>query len=217
MLEKNIFSLTLSCSIIGHFLWIQAVTIVWPPQLIRSKFAVINFWGPILESTSYAPARLAANGSLKERSEKEDLKFKQGDLKKINTHRLEKIEKVQLPLTELSQREPAPVEVNIPSPDKLLITEKITEKLQRSIIYKPELPTYSEWAKEFGNNFEIELKFLILPDGTVGNVEKITSSGYPELDEIGVRYIRKWKFMPLLEDALQEGQWGLIKLVFKLQ
>ena len=98
--------------------------------------------------------------------------------------------------------------------EELEISESIQGELKRSVLVKPALPVYPEWAKELGNYFEIELKFLIMPDGTVGTVDKLTSAGYTELYEIGIRYIRKWKFMPLPQGAKPLEQWGTIKLVF---
>jgi len=96
------------------------------------------------------------------------------------------------------------------------ITASILDEITpRSIIFKPESPEYPAWAKSLGSEFEIELKFSILPDGTVGIIEKVISSGYPEIDEIGMRYIRKWKFMPLTKNALPQHQWGIIKLFFR--
>ncbi len=79
------------------------------------------------------------------------------------------------------------------------------------------MPLYPEWVKEIGNDFELQFRFLILPEGSVSTVEKIISSGYPELDEIGARYMRRWKFMPVPEESPQEVQWEVIKLIFKLQ
>jgi len=215
MLEKNIFNIALSCSLIWHFFGVQAVDIVWPQRLIKPKFAAVSFWGPILENPSFSPDEVVAASDEKEPELKSLInqdKSEPADLDSFDT-----LEKESLPLTKLSKKTTPDIKTDILDERKFLVTEKLDEQIQRTIIHKPGLPLYPAWAKELSTDFEIELKFLILPDGTIGNVEKISSCGYPELDEIGVRYVRNWKFMALSADRPQQGQWGVIKLIFRSQ
>jgi len=217
MQDKSIYTIALSCSLVWHLLGVQAVHIIWPQQLMPQKFAAINFWGTILENTDFN----AAGGPSENLQPAENAKGKQIALNQDKTEvpdsGFDIMEKKPLPLTELSEKDAPKVLVDIPLKEQFLLAVKMEEEFKRSVFFKPDLPAYPEWAKKLGNYFEVQLKFLILPDGTVANVEKITSSGYPELDEIGVRYIRKWKFMSLPAQADQKEQWGVIKLVFKLR
>ncbi|MFH1459294.1 MAG: energy transducer TonB [Candidatus Omnitrophota bacterium] len=215
---KNIFGIALSCSVLWHLLSVQAVNIVWPDKLISHNFTAINFLGEILEKSEYTQADLNKLNSLQKNVKTEEKLIPNAKPEEIlfNTERRQ-LKKESLPLSELSQKSVPEIVFDITDNKQFLVLEKIDDKNKRSVLFKPELPEYPDWAKEWGHYFEVELKFLILPDGTVANVEKNTSSGYPELDEIGVRYIRKWKFVPLLIDQTQAEQWGTIKLVFKLQ
>jgi len=191
------------------------VTIVWPGKLCRKHFASVNFWGSILESVDYGSVYSGLNKP-QENSQQENqpvIKTRRSD-KEDDYSRLKK---ESIPLAKLSAEETAKVKRGIPALERFSISEEVNGELKRSVLVKPKLPEYPEWAKKLGSDFEVELKFLILSDGTVGTVDKITSSGYPELDEIGIRYIRKWKFMALPDGAAQDKQWATIKLNFKIK
>ncbi|MFH2138955.1 MAG: TonB family protein [Candidatus Omnitrophota bacterium] len=203
MQGKNIFGIALSCSIIWHLVGFGAINIVCPEQLLRPEFAPVNFLGAILDRPA---ARIDVVPEI--------LPQAQGLAGKSIPRSLEK---ETLPFSELSNKAIPDTNAVLTGPKQFMITEVLGEGFRRGIIQKPALPVCPEWAKKLSSDFEIQLKFLILPEGTVGTVEKITSSGYPELDEIGVRYIRKWKFMPLAEDSLLQEQWGNIKLLFKIK
>lgn len=218
MLGKNIFNIALSCSLIWHLLGVQVVGILWPVDLVKPNFATINFWGPILESPSLNSGWLDVESAAESRKNRKlPSKADKVTTELTQVVSFNELEKETLPLSELSEKATPEVFLDIPTQDKFLVKETIEGQLKRSVLIKPELPEYPKWAKELDTDFEIKLKFLILPDGTVGVVEKITSSGYPELDELGMRYIRRWKFLSLPAEAVQEEQWVIIKLFFKLQ
>ncbi|MCP4650734.1 MAG: TonB family protein [PVC group bacterium] len=201
MQGKHIFNIALSCSLLWHIVGFQAINIIWPDCLIPPKFATVNFWGVLLDSQE-------------KDSVSEEIAV---GIEEVNSVNINAGEKVPLPLSELSQKAMPESAADIFTSNNFLITEQFREGFKRGIMQKPPLPSCPAWARELSSAFEIELKFLILPDGTVSNVEKNTSSGYPEVDEIGVRYIRRWKFIPITEDVLQKEEWGIIKLLFKLQ
>ena len=212
MLEKNIFNIALSCSLVWHLLGGQAVKIVGPARLTAQQFTSINFWGCILESVDYNFPDENIEGEIEAPKETENEVYEKHTADKFSD-----VQKKSIPLAKLSTKASPKVTIEMPDSDKFLISEEFISELKRSLLLKPKLPEYPAWAKKIGSDFEIELKFLILPDGTIGKVEKITSSGYPELDEIGVRYMRKWKFISLPADKPQIEQWANIKLNFKLQ
>jgi len=93
----------------------------------------------------------------------------------------------------------------------------------REVIYKPDLPSYLRWDESLGvdldrlgDSFNIELKFWVSADGKVELVERISSSGHPTVDLVGIRYLKGWQFAPLPLDESKEKQWGIIKLNFSL-
>jgi TonB family protein len=79
---------------------------------------------------------------------------------------------------------------------------------RRQVVYKPSLP---KTARAEG---EIELKFWVLPDGTVGRIVPL-KRGDPFLEEEAIRYLKKWKFNPL--DKTQGEEWGIIPIRFVLK
>ncbi|MBU4305150.1 MAG: energy transducer TonB [Candidatus Omnitrophica bacterium] len=214
MVEKNIFVIALSCSILWHILSVQIVTVVWPTYSKRPSFAAVNFLGPMVETVDVT----AEHFMPQEQEETAGALVAPKDTALENAQPAVPLaEKMPLPLGQLSPRSSPEPELGVASGKGFLVAEVVGTHVKRPVLFKPNLPDYPQWARNLGSDFEIQLKFLILPDGTVGTVEKVTSSGYPELDEIGVRYVRKWKFIALADDAAQQEQWGLIKLFFKLQ
>ena len=207
--SNSIFNIALSCSIFWHMACFQAVNIVWPHRLEATNFAELNFWGPILETSDSMPAIVPAAGS------SEDLlsKPKAGGILREDTALMKK---EALPLDELSEKLVPQFKMDTAA-ERFLVTEKVDQQLNRSVIFKPLLPDYPEWARSVVGEFEVELKFRILGDGTISSIEKISSSGYSELDEIGIRYLRKWKFVALPAESVSADKWGVIKLVFKLR
>jgi TonB family protein len=205
MREKNVIVIALFCSLIWHLLGAQAVSVVWPVRLVPSEYVAVNFLGSLIENMPLA-------------SEQTNIAQPQPPAAAaVAGEQAEMLLRATLPLSELSEKSvPSPLS-SVAGTEQVQVIEAIDAALKRAVVSKPALPVYPEWAKEFGGDFEVELKFLILSDGTVGTVERITSSGYPELDEIGSRYVRRWRFMPLPAGASEEKQWGIIKLVFKLQ
>ncbi|MBU1086049.1 MAG: energy transducer TonB [Candidatus Omnitrophica bacterium] len=212
MREKNIFAIALTFSLAWHLVGGEAVHIVWPEKIVEHKFPAINFWGSLrdLPGLDAVDIDKSLNPQKKE-STVVSTKKPRGDME-FNV-----LAKEALPVFELSEKKDPVIVLDSAGSADFLVSESIKGELKRSILIKPALPKYPEWAKALGNYFEVELKFLILADGTVGTVKKVTSAGYPELDEIGIRYIRKWKFMPLPEGAKPAEQWGTVKLVFNLK
>lgn len=82
----------------------------------------------------------------------------------------------------------------------------------REIIYKPKIPKLPSRI-DAGTPFTMELEFWISAQGEVKKIVPVVSSGNPEVDLLGIRYMKAWKFAPTTE-ALQEEQNGKIKLVF---
>lgn len=93
----------------------------------------------------------------------------------------------------------------------------------REVVYKPELPSYLRWDEELGvdldrlgDSFDMELKFWVSAEGKVELVERVSSSGHPTVDLVGIRYLKGWQFAPLAAGESKEEQWGIVKLNFNL-
>jgi TonB family protein len=82
---------------------------------------------------------------------------------------------------------------------------------KRKVLYKPGVPDV-----KIDREGEVELKFWVLPDGSVGSVVPLLR-GDAELERIAINYMKQWRF-----DALDEGektieQWGTITVKFRLK
>jgi TonB family protein len=87
---------------------------------------------------------------------------------------------------------------------------------QRQILSKV-LPKYPDWALARGISGAVMIRLWVMPDGTVKETMTIEqSSGYPELDQLVINSLRRWKFVPLDKSVVQEVQWGLITFRFCL-
>lgn len=82
---------------------------------------------------------------------------------------------------------------------------------ERRVIYQPPLPEVRVNVET-----EIELKFWVLPDGTVGRVIPLRK-GDTTLETIAINYLKNWRFEPLTTSGAQEEQWGTIPFKFLLQ
>ena len=82
---------------------------------------------------------------------------------------------------------------------------------ERKILYKPEIP-----GVKIDREGEVELKFWVLPDGSVGRVFSLLR-GDAELERIAINYIKQWRFNPLDEGGPTVEQWGTITVKFRLK
>ena len=82
---------------------------------------------------------------------------------------------------------------------------------KRKILYKPETPEV-----KIEREGEVELKFWVLADGSVGRVFPLLR-GDAELERIAINYIKQWRFNPLNEGGSTIEQWGTIIVKFRLK
>lgn len=65
----------------------------------------------------------------------------------------------------------------------------------RRVLQNP-LPEAPEWLEKTGRDVRVILQYVIDPDGNVVNVTVTNSSGFPELDSLVTRKLKRWKFEP---------------------
>ena len=82
---------------------------------------------------------------------------------------------------------------------------------KRKILYKPEIPQV-----KIEREGEVELKFWVLPDGSVGSVFPLLR-GDSKLERIAINYMKQWRFSPLDEGGSTAEQWGTITVKFRLE
>ncbi len=81
----------------------------------------------------------------------------------------------------------------------------ITGPLADRKVLSRDVPPYPEWAREKGVEAAVTLQFTVTPEGDVkDNILVARTSGYPQLDELAMGSLRKWKFVPLPPDQYRE-------------
>lgn len=81
----------------------------------------------------------------------------------------------------------------------------------RIVIYKPDLDKALVLPSDFNSDFSANVKFRISKYGFVKYAECVISSGFSEIDQAAIRYIREWQFVPDETD----NQEGVIRVRFK--
>jgi len=85
------------------------------------------------------------------------------------------------------------------------------EARNRTILYRPALSKILTATSYFSSNYNVNIKFNVSEHGFVERPECVVSSGYPEIDQIAVRYVRMWQFVPY-SDGSESGQEGVVRL-----
>jgi protein TonB len=62
----------------------------------------------------------------------------------------------------------------------------------------------------------VRLRLLVRADGTVGSVEVLVSSGFPELDRAAQDALRRWRFEPATRDGVPIDAYYLVWVTFEV-
>jgi periplasmic protein TonB len=68
-----------------------------------------------------------------------------------------------------------------------------------------------------GNTGTVLLSLEILPNGRVGQIRLLQSSGYARLDQSALKEARKWRFVPGKRDGVPVVLWKEVPITFELQ
>lgn len=63
----------------------------------------------------------------------------------------------------------------------------------------------------------VRLRLLVRPDGTVGRVDTVISSGHPALDRAAAGALAQWRFYPATRDGVPIEAYYLVWVVFRLE
>ncbi len=92
---------------------------------------------------------------------------------------------------------------------------EIAGPLNNRPIVRKVIPQYPAWAEEQGIIGSVRLYFTVTPEGSVrSNIRVTKTTGYPQLDQLGIDALKQWQFAPL--NVAEEGQWGIITFNFSL-
>lgn len=233
-LLKVTFNRAFIISFLWHLFCFFAVTIIIVPVGIKPQgSSEVSFIGSILDEHSFY--REFRNLHLRSDSSSPALnKFLFPDNEKIASRRLERYSDAEHFL------KVKPYKVSI---DEILEVEKILpagiskgpllksadrdfeiegEARERTVLLKPPFPVYQSLLSKtqediIGEYCKVRLKIVITPEGRVKSVEKLASSGSPEIDLMAIRYVKKWSFAPLKPDQPQNNQEGILLLTLKAE
>lgn len=94
---------------------------------------------------------------------------------------------------------------------------EIAGPLTNRAINKKVIPQYPAWAEEQGLIGSVRLYFTVTPDGKVRpNITVTKTTGYPQLDQLGIDALKEWQFAPLSAADEGRGEWGIITFNFSL-
>lgn len=80
----------------------------------------------------------------------------------------------------------------------------------REILYQELIPI-PKWVEEEGRSLRGKLRFWVLPSGEVDRVIVEETFGYPQIDDLAMRTIRRWRFTRGKDEA-----WGMISIKIQL-
>jgi protein TonB len=78
-------------------------------------------------------------------------------------------------------------------------------------------PLYPSQAIRMGYTGTVLLSVQVLPNGRVGDVRIVQSSGFPLLDEAAMREARRWRLTPGTRDGVPTSMWKQIPITFRLR
>ena len=88
------------------------------------------------------------------------------------------------------------------------------EARNRMLLYKPALSGCFIFPSFFNSDYNITVAFNVSNHGFVHGAECIVSSGSAYIDQMAVRYIKKWQFIPQYE-TLKDKKEGVVCISFR--
>ena len=219
MFKEKIFNISLLVSFFLHLFCIFSIVLVITPSgFTFNKFPTVDFLGPILEEnafdSSYSPKSAAMLVPYKEDFAFDDEAF----VRNFNYGAIQVLSDTSL--SEAYFEEPF-MQKQIPHFDKDIFFQggnpntaaQLLEKnigpyenlkiegflSGREIIYKPVMPDLPAETKESQTGIFIEFEIYVSGMGIVENVNRLTTTGFPEIDLIAMKYVRRLVFKPLPE------------------
>ena len=221
-LRKISFGKALFLSVLWHLFWISSITIVSLPAKVQyPRFSSISFLGPLLDEPNFE-----VHVSQKPPLRGETMRVQE----RVNRSPFQEFPEETVDLLKIDLSDP---ERSLTLPNELLGLEKRnpTSSLKeegrlkkeipllsgpaasRILYYQPSLPELPKWLDSQEVRSSFELRFWVTPRGKVVGIEKVTSSGDPTLDLIGMRYLRRWQFNP---KVTEQEEWGVVTLHFPI-
>lgn len=115
------------------------------------------------------------------------------------------------------QPRPHVQEVVEPLPESLISPERKGVEFDRMPSYlRNPPPVYPRISRERGEEGRVVLRVEVLLSGKSGEIQIISSSGHPLLDEAAVKAIRTWQFRPATRLGYPVDSWVELPVKFTL-
>jgi len=227
MFKDRPFNIFLLISLSWHILWISAVAIITVPTgLPVADYTKVYFLGPILEETAFE-LMLEESGMRVETLYRKPLLPKYAFEIEVDTHK-DEFAKPAFDFDRSLELRFSPKEV---IREKKLITPYFFKEglssfrqvpafespiKRRPVIFRPDkIPAVPRRITADGESFRVQLEFTVTPEGGVGKVKPVISSGNPQIDMIGMEYLKRWRFAPLLPSQEQKDYVGTFEVELK--
>lgn len=94
---------------------------------------------------------------------------------------------------------------------------KVTDtKVTIPVLIQEVKPQYPMGARKAGIEGNSQLKIQVLPDGSVGEIQLVKSTGDPSLDEAAQKAVKQWKFKPGRSGGKAVPVWMTLSVKFEL-
>lgn len=115
------------------------------------------------------------------------------------------------------QPTPPPVATAKATPDKTApATPTIQPPSAEAEGLNNKAPLYPQLSRKKKEQGTVLLLILVKADGTVGDIQLKTSSGYPRLDQAAKQAVKRWQFQPALKAGNPIDFWYELPVKFRL-
>ena len=226
MFANKAFNIALLLSLTWHLMCMITVNIIVSPGKYRAReLTSVSFLGPILEKTALdiilanKPIAITTRyqRNLKDRYilPREEKPFSENSVKDHITARVE--DKMNMAFAKAPEENKEVPEIITKATERDTYSknsEEISGAVSiREVIYKPVRPKLPAWIIT-RSPFKMELEFMVSPQGEIKKIIPVVSSGDAEIDLLGIRYLKNWRFVPLVQASSKE-QNGRIKFIFE--
>ena len=121
-----------------------------------------------------------------------------------------------IPLSPQDERKLLESEISrLETPPKVLLERKVPIRgpaAARHILFRPPEPKMAGLTQ----SEDIELRFWVLPDGTVGRVVPVRK-GSARLEGVATNHLKRWRFSPLPPGIQVLEEWGIVSFRFRVR
>jgi protein TonB len=126
-----------------------------------------------------------------------------------------------VPLLAVPAEAPSPTAVAPPPPSPVDAAGQsgpgLTQPIYNADYLDNPPPAYPMTSRRAGEQGRVVLRVLVGPGGTAEEVQVLTSSGFPRLDEAARDAVRRWKFVPAKRGNEPVQAWVRIPIPFVLR